>query len=249
MGDNSKLYVPESFVSIYRDRFLSLADVLTPNQTEAEQLTGMRILNESDAVETLQWFHARGVRTVVITSMTYPSAATTVTAGSASTAAEGSVATASCSPRLIHVLASTIESGSPKDFPRPTRYARMSFEYVPMYFSGTGDLTAALLLAWLTRLHEQEAGGKAAGSTSAASDVPAPPCFSFATVVRALELSMATLQAVIRRTFEAHSEELFLIQSKNDIEHPNVTQKAEIVENAGATLGVATAAAAHADTV
>jgi len=36
MGDQGELYVPEVFVELYRDHMLQLADVVTPNQTEAE---------------------------------------------------------------------------------------------------------------------------------------------------------------------------------------------------------------------
>jgi pyridoxal/pyridoxine/pyridoxamine kinase len=36
MGDQGSLYVPASFVSLYRDRMMPLADVVTPNQTEIE---------------------------------------------------------------------------------------------------------------------------------------------------------------------------------------------------------------------
>lgn len=36
MGDNGALYVPEEFVQIYRDKLVAQADLLLPNQTEAE---------------------------------------------------------------------------------------------------------------------------------------------------------------------------------------------------------------------
>lgn len=36
MGDDSKLYVPEELVPIFRDQLCPLADVLTPNHFEAE---------------------------------------------------------------------------------------------------------------------------------------------------------------------------------------------------------------------
>jgi len=80
MGDNGALYVPPSFVSIYRDRLIPLADVITPNQTEAEQLSGIPIRDESSAIENIEWFHRRGVRTVIITSLTYPTTTRTDTA-------------------------------------------------------------------------------------------------------------------------------------------------------------------------
>lgn len=50
MGDNGRLYVPEELVPVYRDEVIPLATVLTPNQFEAETLTGMSIQSDEDAV-------------------------------------------------------------------------------------------------------------------------------------------------------------------------------------------------------
>ena len=36
MGDNGKFYVPEELMPIYRDDLLPLANMITPNQFEAE---------------------------------------------------------------------------------------------------------------------------------------------------------------------------------------------------------------------
>jgi pyridoxine kinase len=201
MGDNNALYVPEAFVAIYRDSLLHLSDIATPNQTEAELLSGIPIRDLASAYANLHWFHARGVRTVILTSMSFP------------TDSDAS------SEQLIQVMASTISDLSD---PYPTQYAHMQFRKVPTYFSGTGDLTTALLLAWLVKNRDKAQSGLA---TTTASGV-----FSFATLVRSLELTMATLQAVIHRTAEAQSEELLLIQSKADIENPVTTQRATIVD-------------------
>ena len=50
MGDNGCLYVPPELVPIYRDEVIPLATILTPNQFEAETLTGMQIKSDTDAV-------------------------------------------------------------------------------------------------------------------------------------------------------------------------------------------------------
>ena len=42
LGDNGKLYVPEELVGLYEKEVVPLADILTPNQFEVEQLTGAR---------------------------------------------------------------------------------------------------------------------------------------------------------------------------------------------------------------
>src|SRR5688500_12085064 len=49
LGDNGKLYLPKEFVAAYRQRLVPLADVLLPNQTECEFLSGRRIRTELDA--------------------------------------------------------------------------------------------------------------------------------------------------------------------------------------------------------
>ncbi len=90
MGDNGQMYVPKELLEIYRDKLLPLADVITPNQFEAEYvfffklgkyyfwllflfnfyrlLTGKSITNETDAIESMKQLHEMGAKTVVITS-------------------------------------------------------------------------------------------------------------------------------------------------------------------------------------
>lgn len=46
---------------------LKLITIITPNETEAEWLTGMAVKNEADAAKAAAALRARGVRTVVIT--------------------------------------------------------------------------------------------------------------------------------------------------------------------------------------
>lgn len=36
MGDNGEMYVPKELLPIYRDQILPIADIITPNQFEAE---------------------------------------------------------------------------------------------------------------------------------------------------------------------------------------------------------------------
>ena len=44
-----------------------LADIITPNETEAEKLTGIRVENDEDAAKAAQALHAKGIHTVLIT--------------------------------------------------------------------------------------------------------------------------------------------------------------------------------------
>lgn len=68
MGDNGKMYVPDEIMPVYRDVVVPLADVLTPNQFEAEVLTGLKMTNFDDALTIIKALHDKGVKTVVISS-------------------------------------------------------------------------------------------------------------------------------------------------------------------------------------
>lgn len=49
------------------DELLALVDIITPNETEAEKLTGIRVENDDDAAQAAQALHAKGIDTVIIT--------------------------------------------------------------------------------------------------------------------------------------------------------------------------------------
>nr|CAD1838416.1 unnamed protein product [Ananas comosus var. bracteatus] len=69
MGDEGKLYVPQELVSVHREKVVPVASMLTPNQFEAELLTGLRITSEQDGLAACNILHAAGPPKVVITSM------------------------------------------------------------------------------------------------------------------------------------------------------------------------------------
>lgn len=73
LGDNGALYVPESLIPIYQNEILPLSDIVTPNQYEAEWLTGIKIASVEDAWKATEWFHSKGVKTVVLSSTDFAS--------------------------------------------------------------------------------------------------------------------------------------------------------------------------------
>ncbi|KAJ3610860.1 hypothetical protein NHX12_022950, partial [Muraenolepis orangiensis] len=101
------------------------ADIITPNQFEAELLTGKKISTEKDAVEVMDLLHAMGPDTVVITSSDLPSR---------------------LGDKFLVSLGSqrTVQP----DGSRSTQRVRMDVPKVDAVFVGTGDLFAAMLLAW-----------------------------------------------------------------------------------------------------
>ncbi|KAK9512614.1 hypothetical protein O3M35_001000 [Rhynocoris fuscipes] len=185
LGDNGKLYVPESLIAIYRDKIIPLANVITPNQFELELLCGRSINTIDEAWKAMSTFHDKGCQTVLLSSSNYGG-----------------------ETELI-ALASTVKDGL------KTR-ACIKIPKLDANFTGTGDLFAALFLAWSYKTNND--------------------------IKITLDNTIASLQAVLRRTLqsalqESHGQkphvgqlELKLLQSKNDIEFPKPSVHSEIIE-------------------
>uniref|UniRef100_A0A1B6GGB9 Pyridoxal kinase n=1 Tax=Cuerna arida TaxID=1464854 RepID=A0A1B6GGB9_9HEMI len=183
MGDNGHMYVPKELLPIYRETIVPLADIITPNQYEAELLTGKPINQLTDAWAAIDWFHQLGVKTVAISSSQLGSG------------------------NHLLALASSVADGKKTQ-------VTIEIPLLDATFTGTGDLFAALFLAWMAK-----SGG---------------------VLKEALEKTVSTLQAVLKRTLHVASQdvskegksskeqlELRLIQSKQDIENPTVTFRAQ----------------------
>eukprot|EP00501_MAST-03F_sp_TOSAG23-6_P001563 GSMAST32.ASY1.ANO1.1627.1 assembled CDS len=137
MGDNNKLYVPEDLVTIYRNRVVPISTVLTPNQFECELLTGKQISCEGDALLALRCLHGKGPDIVVITSLenqTWP------------TKIENEESTS-----LMKSEGTSLRVRTSKRSGEECKYLtfRVTMKRFDCNFTGTGDLMAALLLAWL----------------------------------------------------------------------------------------------------
>jgi ribokinase len=52
---------------VLSDELLALVDIITPNETEAEKLTGVRVENDDDAARAAKVLHDKGIGTVIIT--------------------------------------------------------------------------------------------------------------------------------------------------------------------------------------
>jgi pyridoxine kinase len=127
LGDKGKFYVPEELVPLYRDKVIPLADVITPNQFEVEQLTGIDIQSMDDALKACAVLHDMGPGLVFITSME-------LTAEASDTMA---------------ILASQRTADN------TTHVWRIDSTVFPGHFTGTGDLCASLLLAH-TAMHPND---------------------------------------------------------------------------------------------
>ena len=188
MGDNGHLYVPEELVAVYRSDVLQHVSILTPNQFEAELLTERKITNIQEAIDACNLLHSKGPRVVVLTTLDVPEA----TRGGESVAM-----LLSCQGSRKWLLRVPWIGGGP--------------------FTGTGDLTAAMILAYMHKVPYE--------------------------LPLALEKAAAVLQGVLRNTVSCKtartiqgkrvSPELSLVESKSVIESPTIVHHCQLVESLG----------------
>ncbi|KAK9683140.1 hypothetical protein RND81_10G119200 [Saponaria officinalis] len=179
MGDEGKLYIPQELVSVYREKVVPVASMLTPNQFEAELLTGLRIVSEEDGREACNKLHAAGPAKVVITSISI----------------DGSL---------------LLIGSSKKDKDQAPEQFKIMIPKIPAYFTGTGDLTTALLLGWSNKYPDN--------------------------LAKAAELAVSCLQALLQRTINDYrsagfdpktsSLEIRLVQSQDEICNPQIKLRA-----------------------
>jgi len=185
MGDTwdgkGSMYVPEELLPVYRDQVVPVADILTPNQFEAELLTGMKISSEAEALVGVEKLHSRGPKTVVISSSELGKPGETLVSYASRRRTESEM----------------------------NKIVRVEMPLIGKSFVGTGDLFAALLLAW-THRHPDD-------------------------LKLSMEKVVSTLQVILKRTQAAAEAEagegntptfreleLRLVQSKRDIENPQI---------------------------
>ena len=192
LGDHGNLYVPEALVECYKTKVISHASVLTPNQFECELLSGVSIKTRADAIAATNVLHKCGITTVIITSLEY-----------AENQHKSHSSTSATCCTVLTVFASHVvrpEEAREEDGGNLHEWYELSMPKREGTFTGTGDLSAALLLAWLHRYP---------GNIS-----------------QAIEKTMGTLHAVLERTINegvgigGAPPEIKLIQSHNDIVHP-----------------------------
>ncbi|XP_076975143.1 pyridoxal kinase [Tamandua tetradactyla] len=197
MGDKwdgeGSMYVPEDLLPVYREKVVPVADIITPNQFEAELLTGRKIHTQEDALEVMDALHAMGPDTVVITSSDLPS-----TLGRDYLIALGS-------QRTWKPDGSTV-----------TERIRLEIRRVDAVFVGTGDLFAAMLLAW-THKHPKDLKVACEKTVSAMHHV----------LLRTIECAKG--QAGKGQKPSPAQLELRMVQSKRDIEDPEIVVQATVL--------------------
>ena len=130
LGDEGKCYVPASLVSIFAAKVIPRAYMITPNQFEAELLTGLKINSNNDAIEALKKLNTMGPKIVVMTSAEIVEKPNQLCC-------------------YVLVSDSTINS---------IEITRIVVNKIDGYFTGTGDCACALLLGWCDKLGESSMG-------------------------------------------------------------------------------------------
>ncbi|OAP54642.1 pyridoxal kinase, variant 1 [Fonsecaea erecta] len=185
MGDQGHLYVSEDIVPAYK-QLIKEADLILPNQFEAELLSGASISSLSGVANAVRTLHAvYGTRHVVVTSVRVPDGGnaegTEGTEGDASLAVVGSTRRQDGSARLFKVEVPVLDC----------------------YFSGTGDMFAALMVA---RLREACAEMNLLDRPSWMPNDDVPPVDL--PLAKATEKVLDSMHMILEKTMVARDEEM-----------------------------------------
>ena len=175
MGDQGRLYVSEDIVPQYK-KIVREADLILPNQFEAELLSGCKIESLSGVVNAVNTLHKMyGVRHVVVTSVRFGGGE------------EGGL--------------TVVGSTSTKD--GKARCFKIEVPKLDCFFSGTGDMFAALMVG---RLKEEagKAGLLAERGWVSADEVKGVEL----PLARACEKVLSSMQIVLEKTIKARDEEM-----------------------------------------
>ncbi|KAL4898174.1 Ribokinase-like protein [Aspergillus ambiguus] len=189
MGDQGRLYVNDDVVPAYK-KIVQHADLILPNQFEAEVLSGIKITSLSSLASAITAIHATyNVPHVIITSVDLSKLPTPPSDAAAP------------APHTLTVIGSTTRAdGSPRLF-------RVDVPALDCFFSGTGDMFAALTVARLREAVAVADPTGALGSTRSwvsPDDVPAPAL----PLARATVKVLASMHSVLEKTMEARDSEL-----------------------------------------
>lgn len=191
MGDQGRLYVDEAIVPQYR-RVCREADLVLPNQFEAELLTGVKIRHLGDVRKVVERLHGDGfgVAHVIVTSIQFDPEDEEEGSSQENKSGGGNSET-------LTVVGSTKRSDG------SARLFKIDLPALPCFFSGTGDMFAALMVV---RLREAciAARTQDVRSWQSADHVPATEL----PLARATEKVLASMQMVLEKTMVARNREM-----------------------------------------
>ncbi|KAK7416010.1 putative pyridoxal kinase [Neonectria punicea] len=171
MGDNGRLYVAEDVVPAYRS-LIHHADLILPNQFEAELLSEAKIVDMDSLTNAIQLMHDKfKVPHIVITSVNLDAP--------------------DQPPSHLSVIGSSMTSTG------KARLFKIVFPSIDCYFSGTGDMFAALMVI---RMREavHHASGEVRFTPSWLSDDSIPAVEL--PLAKAAEKVLASMHEVLSKT-------------------------------------------------
>lgn len=184
MGDEGRLYVAEEIVPAYKE-MIRHADLIVPNCFEAELLSGVKITDMTSLVLAITRLHKiYQIPNVIVTSLRIDRATgqRRPSNQTGTIAVVGSTCRKDLSPRIFQV---TVPS-------------------LPIFFSGTGDMFAGLMVV---RLREAVLNTPDVAKTASwqspdevtATDLP---------LAKATEKTLESMHAVLMKTAKARDEEI-----------------------------------------
>ncbi|KAF9905190.1 putative pyridoxal kinase [Linnemannia zychae] len=253
MGDNGQLYVQSDVIPLYKE-LMKFAKAITPNQFEAEILADKNITDVKSCMQVIDILHGAGVENVVITSVSLrPSdVAAHHAVGQNGFTTNGTRKGEQAQTDEKEAMYCVCSSRNSKD--SGSRVFAIGFPTYDGYFTGTGDLFSALLVARLdeaVQQNESQVESKQEGQEEPATLTNGHHhgAETDTALSRACIKVVATMRAVVLRTYQAQKGvtgrsldrsqassasvvkrcELQLIQSKRDIEQPDETG-VEVIE-------------------
>ena len=184
LGDNGRIYVAEDEVPVYKS-LLKDADLILPNQFEVELLSDVKIHDIATMKQAIVKLHqAYQIPHIILTSIRLPPTAT-------NTPTEG-MENLSVSAKLSII-------GSTRTSDLKPRLFRITVPALPVFFSGTGDMFAALILSRL-RQAAAEAGVLNTANWRSPDEVPAVEL----PLAKAAEKVLASMHAILKDTATHH---------------------------------------------
>ncbi|KAI8316259.1 putative pyridoxal kinase [Colletotrichum sp. SAR11_59] len=180
MGDNGKLYVAEEVVPAYQS-LVEHADLILPNQFEAELLSGVKITDMDSLQSAIHALHSKfRIPHVVITSV--------------------NLAAPDHPPSHLSVVGSSMDpsTGAPRLF-------KIVFPAIDAYFSGTGDMFAALMTVRMREAVIAAAAGSQLQKTRSWLSGPEVDALDLP-LARAAEMVLASMHEVLTQTARGMQE-------------------------------------------
>ncbi|KAF9085567.1 putative pyridoxal kinase [Mortierella sp. AD031] len=215
MGDNGQLYVQPDVIPLYKE-LMKFAKAITPNQFEAEILADRKITDVKSCMEVIEILHDAGVENVVITSVSL--SPNDITAHHIHHAGQNGVATNGTTVEEAEGSMYCVCSSRCSKDEHPRMFA-IGFPTYDGYFTGTGDLFSALLVARLDEaiLQAKEEESEATGPNPEEQEKSTPltnghhanghrehkGTMEKTPLLRACIKVVATMRAVVLRTYQA----------------------------------------------